>query len=106
MTGRLELDRADVNWQLSVNHADLPAQAVAADKTTYRSLLVDSAEVEFSAGFTDLHTDIYRAILAGRGFTAADARPSIELAYRIRTAPVTRADAPEPPDAEPLEANL
>lgn len=92
MAGRLELDRADVSWRLSVNHADLPSHAVTAGKTTYRSLLLDGAEVEFSDGFTDLHTEVYREILAGRGFTIADARPSIELAYRIRTASIT----PEP----------
>lgn len=106
MTGRLELDRADVNWQLSVNHADLPPQAVAAGKTTYRSLLLDGAEVEFSAGFTDLHTEVYRGILAGGGFTTADARPSIELAYKIRTTPVTPEPAPASSDVRPLGRNV
>ncbi len=86
MEGSLELERADVRWLLSVNHADLPPEAVTAGKTTYRSLTVDGAEVEFSEGFTDLHSDVYRATLRGEGFGIADARPSIELTYRIRSA--------------------
>lgn len=94
MGGRLDLERADVRWRLSVNPADLPAPAVAGGKTTYRSLTMDGAEVEFSEGFADLHTEVYRATLAGRGFSIADARPSIELTYRIRTTAVT----PEPGD--------
>jgi UDP-N-acetyl-2-amino-2-deoxyglucuronate dehydrogenase len=75
-----------VQWLLSVNHDDLPADAVAAGRTTHRSLTVDGGEVEFSEGFTDLHTEVYRATLNGVGFRIADARPSIELTYHIRTA--------------------
>lgn len=96
MAGRLELERADVRWRLSVNHTELPGQAATAGRTTYRSLTLDGAEVEFSEGFADLHTEVYRATLAGRGFTIADARPSIELTYRIRTTAVT----PDPAAAE------
>jgi UDP-N-acetyl-2-amino-2-deoxyglucuronate dehydrogenase len=96
MAGTLELERADVRWRLSVNHADLPSDASTAGKTTFRSLSIDGTEVEFSEGFTDLHTEVYRAILAGKGFGIADARPSIELTYRVRTAAAT----PEPPDAK------
>jgi UDP-N-acetyl-2-amino-2-deoxyglucuronate dehydrogenase len=86
MAGRLELERADVRWLLSVNQSDLPAEAVAAGRTTHRSLTIDGAEVEFSDGFADLHTEVYRATLSGKGFGIADARPSIELTYRIRSA--------------------
>lgn len=89
MSGSLELKRADVRWRLSVDHADLPPDVRAGGKTTYRSLSIDGAEVEFSEGFTDLHTEVYKAILTGSGFGIADARPSIELTYRVRTAAVT-----------------
>lgn len=89
MAGALDLERADVRWLLSVDHANLPVQAVAAGKATHRSLTMDGVEVEFSEGFGDLHTAVYRATLAGNGFGIADARPSIELVYRIRTTPVT-----------------
>jgi UDP-N-acetyl-2-amino-2-deoxyglucuronate dehydrogenase len=87
--GWLELERADVRWLLSIDRADLPGDAVAAGKTTFRSIRVDGSEVEFSDGFADLHTEIYRVSLAGRGFGLEDARPSIELAHKIRYAPVS-----------------
>jgi UDP-N-acetyl-2-amino-2-deoxyglucuronate dehydrogenase len=61
-------------------------------KTTYRSITVDGQEVEFSEGFTDLHTRVYEEMLAGRGFGIAAARPSIELTYGIRTAPILSKD--------------
>lgn len=85
MAGFLELERARVRWFLSLDRADLPAAAVG--KTTYRALTMDGEPLEFSEGFADLHTACYREMLAGRGFGIADARPSIELAHRIRTAP-------------------
>lgn len=88
MSGFIELERARVRWFLSVDAGDLPAQAKAAGKTTYRSITVDGKEVEFSEGFTDLHTRVYEETLAGRGFGIADARPSIELTYAIRTSPL------------------
>ena len=47
-------------------------------------MTVDGAEIEFSEGFTDLHTKVYSETLAGRGFTLDDARPSIEIAHQIR----------------------
>ena len=57
----------------------------------FRSMIVDGHEVEFTDGFADLHTRSYEEVLAGRGFGTADARPSIELVHRIRTAPVSSA---------------
>jgi UDP-N-acetyl-2-amino-2-deoxyglucuronate dehydrogenase len=86
MAGLLELERARVRWFLSLDRGDLPRAAVTAGKPTFRSLTMDGEEVEFSEGFTDLHTACYRELLAGRGFGLADARPSIELAHAIRTA--------------------
>src|SRR5688572_16039032 len=84
MSGFIELEHARVRWFLSVDSQDLPAQVKAAGKTTYRSITVDGKEVEFSEGFTDLHTRVYEEILAGRGHGIDDARPSIELAHRLR----------------------
>jgi UDP-N-acetyl-2-amino-2-deoxyglucuronate dehydrogenase len=59
---------------------------VPGGRTTFRSITVDGQEIEFSEGFTDLHTRIYQQVLAGGGFGIDDARPSIELTSSIRTA--------------------
>ncbi len=93
MSGMLELERARVRWFLSVDSNDLPQPSVPGGKNTYRSINVDGAEVEFSEGFTDLHTKVYEETLAGRGFRIADARPSIELTHRLRTAPISPLDS-------------
>jgi UDP-N-acetyl-2-amino-2-deoxyglucuronate dehydrogenase len=97
MGGTLVLRRANVKWFLSVDPADLPFDPELGKTLTYRSLTVDGKEVEFSEGFTDLHTRVYEEIIAGRGFGADVARPSVELAYRIRTAPVIPASADSHP---------
>lgn len=86
-SGHLEYERARVRWFLSINVRDVP-ESVAAQQRTYRSITVDGKEMEFSEGFTDLHTQSYREILAGRGFPLADVRPSIETVAQIRTAPI------------------
>jgi UDP-N-acetyl-2-amino-2-deoxyglucuronate dehydrogenase len=86
--GRLELERARVRWFLSTDSRDLPFAAAPGSRTTFRSIAIDGKEIEFTEGFADLHTEIYREALAGRGFRIDDARPSIELAHRIRTEPL------------------
>jgi UDP-N-acetyl-2-amino-2-deoxyglucuronate dehydrogenase len=96
MAGFLELDHADVRWFLSVNHRDLPFSAEAGKRTTYRSITVEGKELEFTEGFTDLHTRVYEHTMAGQGFTIADARPSIELVHRIRTTPASGGEAQHP----------
>lgn len=83
-SGCLYLERAKVNWKLSINAEHLPDHIKKTSKRTYRSLQLEGEEVEFSDGFTDLHTLSYQHILNGGGFTLDDARPSIELAYKIR----------------------
>ncbi len=94
--GALALERADVEWFLSLDAADLPESA-RGTQPTYRSITVDGEEVEFSGGFRDLHTRVYEETFAGRGFGIADARPSIDLVHRIRTAgPVAPTMAPHP----------
>ena len=93
LSGYLQLERARVRWFLSSDARDLPFAPEPGVKTTFRSITVDGHEIEFSEGFTDLHTRVYEASLAGRGFGIDDSRPSIELSYRIRqTAPVLIAE--------------
>ncbi len=87
MAGFLEFQRARVRWFLSVDRGDLPA-AVPEGQTTYRSITVDGDEVEFSGGFTDLHTLSYQGILADEGFGLDDVRPSIEMVSALRKAPI------------------
>ncbi len=88
MSGMLELDHAEVSWFLSIDGQDLPVEGIPQDQTTFRSIRFDGEEVEFSSGFTHLHTRVYEEILAGRGFGLEDNRPSIELVHRLRNAPV------------------
>ncbi|TAE48118.1 MAG: gfo/Idh/MocA family oxidoreductase [Bacteroidetes bacterium] len=89
-SGYIELQNARVSWFLSIDRNDLPPAAKAAGKTTYRSITVNGEEIEFSEGFTDLHTRVYEDILAGNGFGMEDARPAIELVYAIRTSPIKK----------------
>ena len=85
--GFIECERADVSWFLSVDRSDLP-ESVQGKKTTYRSITVDGEEVEFSEGFTDLHTRSYEEVLAGRGFGLDAVRPSIEIVSTFRHQPL------------------
>jgi UDP-N-acetyl-2-amino-2-deoxyglucuronate dehydrogenase len=87
--GYLELEKARVNWFLSIDAADLPEEAISEGKRTYRSITIDGEEVEFSGGFTDLHTVVYQDILNGGGYGLEDSRQSILLAHNIRnSAPI------------------
>jgi len=83
-SGWLELEKATVQWKLSVDSTELPEQAVQQGMRTWRSIKVDSEEIEFSGGFTDLHTESYSHIFAGNGFRIKDVRPSIELVHQIQ----------------------
>ncbi|MFC5354311.1 Gfo/Idh/MocA family protein [Azospirillum himalayense] len=82
--GYLEFERARVRWFLSINAAHLPPEVAAAGKRTHRSILIGGEEFEFSEGFTDLHTEVYRDILSGGGYGLADARAAIETVHDIR----------------------
>jgi len=84
MAGFIELQNAEVSWFLSTDKADLPDETVSEGKPTFRSIKVDEEEIQFSAGFTDLHTRVYQETLAGKGFGIEDARPSIKLVYELR----------------------
>lgn len=83
-SGVLHLKNARVKWFLSINFDHLPEDVKRANKRTYRSLTLEGNEIEFSEGFTDLHTTSYSEILKGNFFGLEDARPSIELVYKIR----------------------
>jgi len=82
--GFILLEKARVNWFLSINYDHIPEDVRAKGKRTFRSLTMEGDEIEFSDGFTELHINSYKEILEGRGFGLEDARPSIELAHRIR----------------------
>lgn len=83
--GTLHLEKARVNWFLSINYDHLPDTVKAKGKRTFRSLTMEGEEIEFSEGFTDLHIKSYDEILKGKGFGLEEARPSIELVHKIRT---------------------
>ena len=87
-SGKLTYERADVRWFLSVDANFLPQTAVDEGKRTYRSITVDGEEIEFSTGFTDLHTRSYEHVLSGNGFGIDTAAPSVRLAHEIRVTPV------------------
>ena len=84
--GFLQLEKARVRWFLSLDYHDLPQYATERGMRTFRSITVDGKEIEFSGGFTDLHTVTYQNILNGNGFGIEDARESIELTDFVRNA--------------------
>lgn len=86
VAGFLELERAHVRYFLSINAEHLPNEIKEKGQMTYRSILVENQEFEFSNGFTDLHTESYRQILSGHGFGIAESRKSITLVHDIRNA--------------------
>jgi UDP-N-acetyl-2-amino-2-deoxyglucuronate dehydrogenase len=84
--GYLELKNARVRWFLSIDSNDLPAEFKKTNQRTYRSIKVDTKEIEFSEGFGDLHTASYTEILKGNGFGREVSFPSINTVYQIRHA--------------------
>lgn len=86
--GHLELERARVRWFLSIDPAYIPAELSAKGQRTYRSIAIDGQELEFSEGFTDLHTEVYRRTLAGQGFSLDDTYEAIAAVAQIRCAPL------------------
>lgn len=92
MSGFIELERAKVRWFLSVDADDLPIKIAPDKPQTYRSITIDGKEIEFSGGFTDLHTRVYENVLSGGGFGIDDVRPSTELTYAIRQSSISPAD--------------
>ena len=87
--GMLVLKKARVRWFLSVDYENVPAEIKEKGQRTYRSITVDGEEIEFSGGFTDLHTKSYEEILNGNGYGPGDARTSIEIVHDIRNAKIS-----------------
>ena len=83
-SGYLELENARIRWYLSIDENDLPANIKAKGQRTYRSIEVNNEEIEFSGGFTELHTKSYQEILAGNGFGLESARASISIVHHLR----------------------
>ena len=84
MSGYLELEKARVRWYLSIDKNTLPKKNRELGQNTYRYMMINGKEIEFSDGFTDLHTKSYECILKGKGFGLLDAKPSVNLVYDIR----------------------
>lgn len=100
--GYLEYEKAKVRWFLTIDANDLPA-SVKGKKSTYRSITVEGEELEFSEGFTDLHTTSYQEILAGRGYGIEDARHCVQTVEAIRAATVV---TPENGEGHPILSEL
>lgn len=83
-SGSLTLQRAKVDWMLSVDRKFLPKSAIDKGMTTYRSITLDGEEIEFSGGFTDLHTKVYKDVLDGKGYGLEDARTAIKIVEELR----------------------
>ena len=83
-SGNLVLQKASVNWMLSIDANVLPAGVKAAGKRTYRMLTIDGEAFEFSDGFTELHTKSYHEIITGNGFSMIETKASIQLVHDIR----------------------
>jgi UDP-N-acetyl-2-amino-2-deoxyglucuronate dehydrogenase len=100
--GYLELEHAHVRWFLSIDQSTLPAEVKAKGQRTYRSIRIDGEELEFSEGFTDLHTATYRDIFAGGVFGLEHARAAIQLVHDIREASIEADTAQMHPLAKAL----
>ena len=83
-SGYLEFKRARVRWFLSINYDLIPQEIKAKGQRTYRSISIEGEELEFSGGFTDLHTKVYEGVLEGNGYGLEDARQAIEIVHTIR----------------------
>jgi UDP-N-acetyl-2-amino-2-deoxyglucuronate dehydrogenase len=88
VSGYLELEQARVKWALSLDYNDIPKKIRETGQRTYRSIKIEGKEIEFSGGFTDLHTIAYQNILDGNGFGLEDARNSINIVHKIRNTKV------------------
>ena len=97
--GYLELEGARVRWFLSIDPSFVPEPLRRQGKRTYRSIAVDGEEVEFSEGFTDLHTEVYRKTLAGEGFGLDEEAEAIRVAALLRTLPLSQ---PSPENRHPF----
>ena len=84
-SGYLEFEKARVRWFLSINEELLPEEIRNKGQRTYRSITIEGEELEFSTGFTDLHTRVYEGVLNGQGYGLEEARTAIEIVHKVRT---------------------
>ena len=94
-SGYLEYDRARVRWFLSIDAHHLPENAIQGEKLTYRSIDIEGEELEFSGGFTDLHTQSYHNIIAGSGYGVEENRAAIQTVSDMRNSTIV--ENPERP---------
>lgn len=102
-SGYLELERARVRWMLAVDVDYVPAHLRSQGQRTYRSITIDGQEIEFSGGFTDLHTEVYQRTINNSGFSLEDTRGAIETVAHLRNLPLT---TPTSTSAHPLLVNI
>ena len=88
--GYLEFKNARVRWFLSIDENDLPLHVQEKKQRTFRSITVNGQEIEFSSGFTDLHTLSYQEILNGKGFGLNEAKSSVSIVHAIRNQAITQ----------------
>ncbi|QNM85763.1 Gfo/Idh/MocA family oxidoreductase [Polaribacter pectinis] len=89
-SGFLEFENARVRWYLSIDENDVPKSIREIGQKTYRSITIDGEELEFSHGFTELHTKSYKEILVGKGFGLQDVRSSINIVHDIRNSEIIK----------------
>ena len=87
--GYLEFNKARVRWFLSIDYNTIPEEIRKSGQRTFRSITIDNEELEFSGGFTELHTTSYKDILGGNGYGLKDAKQSIEIVHEIRNAKIS-----------------
>jgi UDP-N-acetyl-2-amino-2-deoxyglucuronate dehydrogenase len=83
-SGFLQLERARVNWMLSIDYNQVPEDVKKQGKRTYRTLQMEGEEIEFSDGFTELHTRSYEEVIKGNGFGLEECRKAIDLLSSMR----------------------
>ena len=64
----------------------LPSNIKEIGKTTYRSMMLEGEEIEFSNGFTDLHMKRYKNITDGKGYRMSESIKAINIVHEIRNA--------------------
>lgn len=95
-SGYLEFENARVRWFLSIDEQSLPKEIQEKGQKTFRSITINGEELEFSAGFTELHTESYKGILKGEGFGLSDAKTSVEIVHHIRNQAIAVAGEKHP----------
>jgi UDP-N-acetyl-2-amino-2-deoxyglucuronate dehydrogenase len=98
ISGFMSLKNAEVKWRLSIAADDLPASSIEQGNHAFRALKMGERFFDFSTGFDNLHTKVYKDILNGGGYGIEDARPAVELVHEMRNLPLSKVDA----DAHPF----